>query len=219
MGSVRIVIDVILPVLDETGSLPWVLDRIPPGFSPLVVDNDSHDGSGEMARSLGARVIDEPVRGFGAACFSGLLNATSDVVCFMDCDRSLDPGDLPRVVAPVLAGRADLVVGARVPEQGAWPLHARIGNRLLARKVQREIGVALNDLGPMRAARREDLISLELSDRRFGWPLEMVLKAARSGLHIQEVPIPYRARHGHSKVTGTVAGTFKAIRDMRAVLR
>lgn len=219
LGTVVVVIDVILPVLNEAGSLAWVLGRFPAGYSPIVVDNDSDDGSPELARSLGARVVEQPLRGFGSACFAGLVNATSEVVCFMDCDGSLDPADLPQVANPVLSDEADLMIGARLASPGAWPLHARIGNRLLARSIRRKTGVAVNDLGPMRAAGRAALISLDLTDRRFGWPLEMVLKAAHEGWRIREVGIPYLPRNGSSKVTGTLSGTIKTIRDMNAVLR
>src|SRR4051812_27822146 len=127
--------DVVLPVLDEAAALPWVLGRLPDGYRPIVVDNGSSDGAAEIARAPGAHVIGEPLRGFGAACWAGLLAAADPVVCFMDCDGSLDPRDLPRVTAPLLAGDAELVLGARVPERGAWPLHARAANRLLGLEV------------------------------------------------------------------------------------
>ncbi|MGH9041803.1 MAG: glycosyltransferase family 2 protein, partial [Acidimicrobiia bacterium] len=174
--------------------------------------------SGALAASLGARVVVEPRRGFGAACFAGLCAAAAPVVCFMDCDGSLDPADLPAVADAVIAGRADLVLGARLPERGAWPLHARLGNRLVAFEMRRRAGVDLRDLGPMRAARREDLLALGLADRRFGWPLEMVLRAAAAGWRISEVPVPYAARSGRSKVTGTVRGTLRTVADMARIL-
>ena len=211
--------DVVLPVLDEAAALPGVLARIPAGYRPLVVDNGSTDGSAGVARSLGADVISEPRRGFGAACFAGLAAATDDVVCFMDCDGSLDPAELSAVAAPVMEGRADLVLGARRAERGAWPLHARLGNRLVAMEVRRRTGVTLADLGPMRAARREALLDLGITDRRFGWPLEMVLRAGRAGWRITEVPVGYHPRLGRSKVTGTVQGTLRTVRDMGRVLR
>jgi glycosyltransferase involved in cell wall biosynthesis len=212
--------DVILPVLDEREALPWVLERMPAGYAPLVVDNGSTDGSGELAAQLGARVVSEPRRGFGAACFAGLTHATDDVVCFMDCDGSFDPGELPRVADPVLAGEADLVLGARRPvARGAWPLHARAANALLALELRRRTRVPLHDLGPMRAARREAMLALQLRDRRFGWPLEMVLRAAAAGWTIREVPVSYHPRAGRSKVTGTVKGTARAVRDMANVMR
>src|SRR6185312_792018 len=113
-------IDVVLPVLDEAAALPWVLERMPPGYRAVVADNGSADGSPELARSLGAQVVVEPQRGFGAACFAGLRAARSDVVCFMDCDGSLDPADLPLVAEPVVAGRAGLMLGARRAGSGAW---------------------------------------------------------------------------------------------------
>jgi glycosyltransferase involved in cell wall biosynthesis len=212
--------DVILPVLDEREALPWVLERMPAGYAPLVVDNGSTDGSGELAKRLGARVVSEPRRGFGAACFAGLVQATEDVVCFMDCDGSFDPGELPRVAEPVRSGEADLLLGARRPvARGAWPLHARAANALLALELRRRTRVPLHDLGPMRAARREALLALELRDRRFGWPLEMVLRAAAAGWTIREVPVSYHPRAGRSKVTGTVKGTARAVRDMASVMR
>jgi glycosyltransferase involved in cell wall biosynthesis len=211
--------DVILPVLDEAAALPGVLARIPAGYRPLVVDNGSTDGSAGVARSLGADVISEPRRGFGAACFAGLAAASDEVVCFMDCDGSLDPAELPAVAVPVIEGRADLVLGARRAGRGAWPLHARLGNRLVALEVRRRTGVALADLGPMRAARREALLDLAIADRRFGWPLEMVLRANRAGWHIAEVPVGYHPRLGRSKVTGTLQGTLRTVVDMGRVLR
>jgi glycosyltransferase involved in cell wall biosynthesis len=208
--------DVVLPVLDEAEALPWVLGRMPDGFRPIVVDNGSSDGSATIARDLGADVVEEPRRGFGAACWAGLRAATDPVVCFMDCDGSLDPRDLPSVCAR-LAG-ADLVLAQRVAEPGAWPLHARAANRLLTLELRRRCGVGLRDLGPMRAARRAPLLDLGIADRRFGWPLEMVLRAAAAGWRIDEVAVPYRARAGRSKVTGSVRGTLRAVRDMGRVL-
>ncbi len=210
---------VILPVLDEVEALPWVLGRMPASYAPIVVDNGSSDGSGDMAAELGAHVVREPRRGFGAACFAGLLAAEADVVCFMDCDGSLDPRELPRVAGPVHSGQADLVLGARRPEPGAFPLHARAANRLLALELRRRSGLALRDLGPMRAACRQPLLELGMRDRRFGWPLEMVLLAAAAGWRIDEVSVDYRARSGRSKVTGTVRGTARTVRDMTAALR
>jgi glycosyltransferase involved in cell wall biosynthesis len=210
--------DVVLPVLDEAQALPWVLARMPPGYRPIVVDNGSTDGSAQIAHACGATVVSEPRPGFGAACFAGLTAATADVVCFMDCDASLHPGALPEVAAAVLAGRADLVLGARRPQRGAWPLHARLLNRALALELRRRTGIALSDLGPMRAGRREELLALGIADRRFGWPLEMVLRAAAAGWRVEEVPVGYRARTGRSKVTGTVRGTARAVRDMTRAL-
>lgn len=212
------VIDVILPVLDEARALPWVLTRMPPGHRPIVVDNGSHDGSAEVARAHGALVVAEPARGFGAACWTGLRAATAEVVCFMDADASLDPVELPDVSSRILDGRADLVLGARIAQRGAWPVHARAANRLLARELRRRSGAPLTDLGPMRAARRTALLELGIADRRFGWPLEMVLRAAAAGWRIDEVAVTYRPRVGRSKVTGTLRGTARAVSDMTRVL-
>jgi glycosyltransferase involved in cell wall biosynthesis len=212
--------EVIIPVLDEAQALPGVLGRIPAGFEPIVVDNGSSDGSGDVARSLGARVVTEPQKGFGAACFAGLTAATADVVCFMDGDGSLDPGELPALSDRVADGHADLVLGSRRPtERGAWPPHARLANRLLGLELRRRSGIHTTDLGPMRAARREELLALGIADRRFGWPLEMVLRAAAAGWRVEERPVSYGLRDGgKSKVTGTVGGTAKAVRDMLRVL-
>jgi glycosyltransferase involved in cell wall biosynthesis len=211
--------DVILPVLDEVEAVPAVLADLPDGFTPVVVDNGSVDGSGERAAELGARVVREPVRGFGAACYAGLVAATDDIVCFMDCDGSFDGRDLPRVTDPVERGVADLVLGARRAEPSAWPMHARLANRWLTRSIRRRSGLRLSDLGPMRAARRQALLELGVRDRRSGWPLEMVLAAAAAGWTVDEVDVAYRARTGRSKVTGTVRGTARAVYDMSRVLR
>lgn len=212
-------VDVILPVLDEAQALPWVLGRMPAGYRAIVVDNGSADGSAAVALAHGATVVDEPRRGFGAACFAGLSAAHSDVVCFMDADASMDPRQLGRVAGPVLAGNADLVLGARRPtSRQAWPLHARVANRVLASELRRRTGAPLRDLGPMRAAHRTDLLALDIADRRFGWPLEMVLRASTAGWRIDEVDIDYHPRTGRSKVTGTVRGTARAVRDMAGVL-
>ena len=214
--------DVVIPVLDEALALPPLLAAMPAGYTAIVVDNGSTDGSGDVARRAGGRVVVEPVRGFGSACWAGLLAADcpDGVVCFMDGDGSLDPADLPRVAGPVLDGRSDLVLGARRPTQsGAWPLHARVANRVLVAEIRRRTGLRLSDLGPMRAARRETLLEVGLKDRRFGWPLEMVLRVAEAGRRVTEVDVPYSPRHGRSKVTGTVRGTVRTVRDMRRVLR
>jgi glycosyltransferase involved in cell wall biosynthesis len=206
---------VVLPVLNEREALPWVLERMPAGYEPIVVDNGSTDGSGPLARALGASVVVEARPGFGAACFAGLTAARAEVVCFMDCDASFDPRELPRVADPVAAGEADLVLGAR---RRAAPLHARLANRALAWELRRRSGVRLTDIGPMRAGRRDALLALGLRDRRFGWPLEMVVRAAEAGWTIREVPVGHLPRRGRSKVTGTVRGTLCAVRDMAAVL-
>ncbi|MFE2283002.1 glycosyltransferase family 2 protein [Streptomyces sp. NPDC059443] len=217
--SETVTVDVVLPCLNEAEALPWVLARIPAGWRALVVDNGSTDGSADLARSLGATVVEESRRGFGAACHAGLLAAEADVVCFCDCDASLDPGLLAGFVASVAAGETDLVLGRRRPQgRGAWPAHARAGNLALARLLRRRTGLRLRDLGPMRAARREGLLGLDLSDRRSGYPLQMVVRAADAGWRIREVDVPYLPRSGKSKVTGTWRGTWQAVRDMSRVL-
>ncbi len=210
--------DVILPALDEEAALPWVLERMPEGYRPIVVDNGSTDRTAEVAADLGATVVHESRQGFGAACWAGLTAATADVVCFMDADASFDPTELPRVADPVTAGEADLVLGAREAQRGAWPWHARLANRVLAAEIRRRSGASVSDLGPMRAARRADLLDLGLTDRRSGWPLEMVLRAQDAGWRIEEVRVGYRPRIGRSKVTGTVKGTMRAITDMSRLL-
>jgi glycosyltransferase involved in cell wall biosynthesis len=212
-------VDVVFPVLDEADALPWVLGRVPAGYRAIVVDNGSTDGSADIAQAAGATVVHERRRGFGAACAAGLAAAEAPVVAFCDADASLDPTALPAVVGPVLAGEADLVLGGRRPTtRRATPPHVRAANRYLARRLRRATGAPLTDLGPMRAARRAGLVGLGLTDRRFGWPLEMVLRAGHAGWRIAEVPVDYAPRVGRSKVTGTVRGTARAVVDMRRVL-
>lgn len=210
--------DVILPALDEQDAIPWVLARMPTGYRPIVVDNGSTDATAAVAAELGAEVVLEPQRGFGAACWAGLQAATAEVVCFMDADASFDPTELPTVADPVLDGQARLVLGARRAGAGAWPWHARLANRALAAEVRRRTGLALTDLGPMRACPRLALLALGMEDRRSGWPLEMVLRADRAGWPIREVGVGYRPRIGRSKVTGTVRGTARAVTDMSRLL-
>ncbi|MBM7442382.1 glycosyltransferase family 2 protein [Streptomyces sp. HB132] len=211
--------DIVLPCLDEAAALPAVMASVPRGWRAIVVDNGSRDGSAELAESLGATVVREPRRGFGAACHAGLLASEAEFVCFCDCDGSLDPGLLPDFVRRIADGESDLLLGRRRPvERGAWPLHARTGNAVLARMLRRRTGLRLHDLGPMRAARRADLLGLGLTDRRSGYPLQMVVRAADTGLRVTETDVPYLARTGKSKVTGTWRGTWHAVRDMRAVL-
>ena len=212
-------IDVVLPCLNEAGALPWLLTKMPAGYRPIVADNGSTDGSARIAAEHGATVVDVPQRGFGAACHTGLLAATSDIVCIMDADGSFEPADLPIVSDPVADGVIDLMLGRRAPTAlAAWPAHARLGNMVLSAELRRRARVPLHDLGPMRAARRADLLALDLRDRRFGYPLEMVMRAAAAGWRIGEAPVPYHPRTGKSKVTGTVSGTMRAVRDMRRVL-
>ena len=212
-------IDVILPALDEAQSLPGVLSAMPRGFNALVVDNGSTDGTAEVARSWGAEVVHEPQRGFGAACYAGLRAARTGLVCFMDCDGSLDPQQLPLVADPVRTGSVDLCLGARLPQRDAWPWHARLANRALAFELRRRTGAALTDLGPMRAARREELLALDLRNRGSGWPLEMVLRAGAADWRIAEVAVAYRPRTGgRSKVSGSLRGTVQAVGEMSTQL-
>jgi len=215
-------IDVVLPCLDEAAALPWVLSRIPDGYRAIVADNGSTDGSAGIASAHGALVVPVPQRGFGAAAHAGLTAATADVVCFMDADGSLDPAQLPRVGGPVLDGQADLVLGRRRPTSArAFPWHARAGNAVVAARLRRTCGARVRDIGPMRAARRADLLALDLRDRRFGYPLEMVVTAYRAGWRVSEVDVDYTRRWAgtRSKVTGTVRGTLRTVADMSAVLR
>jgi glycosyltransferase involved in cell wall biosynthesis len=207
-------IEVILPCLDEAASLPWVLSRMPAGCDPIVVDNGSRDGSAEIAAAYGAKVVRATQRGYGAACHAGILAATAEVVVVMDADSSLDPEQLPRVLAPLLDGIADLVVGRRHPVGHAFPWALRLANRELARRVRRRTGVELSDIGPVRAARRGPLLALGLTDRRSGYPVETVVRAAEAGWRIVAVDVDYFPRGGRSKVTGTPWGAWRAVRDM-----
>ncbi|PZS04051.1 MAG: glycosyltransferase [Pseudonocardiales bacterium] len=214
-------IDVVFPCLDEAAALPWILRRLPRGYRAIVADNGSTDGSAQVAARLGATVVHVPQRGFGAAVDAGVRSATADVVCICDADGTFDPQQFPRVVDPVVDGAADLVLGRRRPaSRTAWPMHGRAANALLAARISRRESVTIHDIGPMRACRRAALLDLGLVDRRFGYPLEMVLRAARNGWRITEVDVDYLARAGgtKSKVTGSVRGSLRAARDMRTVL-
>ncbi|WP_309484097.1 glycosyltransferase family 2 protein [Pseudarthrobacter sp. NS4] len=213
-----VLVDVVLPCLNERSALPWVLAALPPGYRAIVVDNGSTDGSGMLAARLGATVVQEPRRGFGAAAHAGLLAATAEFVAFCDCDGSLDPAQLAPMLTLVRSGRADLVLGTRQTVRGAWPLHARLANIALSRRLRRMTGIPVTDLGPLRLARRTALLGLDLTDRRSGYPLEMFLKAHHNGWRLAEVPVAYAPRLGKSKVTGTVRGTLTAIKDMKSQL-
>lgn len=212
-------IDVILPALNEADGLSLLLPRLPDGFRAIVVDNGSTDSTRSVAREAGALLVEEPRRGFGAACWAGLQAAEADVVCFMDADMSHHPRYLPVVAAPVATDTADLVMSARMIRPGAMPPQARAANRYLARRVRQLSGVAVRDIGPMRAVRRTKLLDLGMSDRRFGWPLEMVLRAGLAEWRVHDVSVPYEVRVGRSKVTGTVMGTVRAVSDMSRYLR
>jgi glycosyltransferase involved in cell wall biosynthesis len=217
--SVGRVFDVVLPCLNEAEALPWVLSRMPDGYRAIVADNGSTDGSAELAAELGAVLVHARPAGFGAAAHAGLLAAEADIVCFLDADGSLDPAQLPRVTAPLAEG-AELVLGRRCPTTpGAFPARARWGNAAIAWRLRRATGAPVHDLGPMRAAPRRLLLDLHLRDRRFGYPLEMVICAARAGHRVVEVDVDYGPRvGGRSKVTGSVRGTARAMRDMARVL-
>lgn len=214
-------VDVILPCLDEAAALPGVLAAIPAGHRAIVVDNGSGDGSPAVAAEHGALVVHESRRGYGAAVHTGLETSDADVVCFLDADGSMDPGVLVRLVDVVASGEAELAVGRRVPaERGAWPWHARAGNAVLAGLLRRR-GLPVHDIGPVRCARRQALLDLDVQDRAFGYPLELLLRAQRAGWRVHELDIDYRPRTAgtKSKVSGSVRGTTRAVRDMARVLR
>lgn len=209
----------ILPCLNEAQALPWVLARMPSWARPIVADNGSTDGSPDIARSLGARVVDVQQRGYGSACHAGLEAATADVVAFMDTDASLDPGQLDRL-REALADDVDLVIGCRRPVgRSAWPWHLQMANREVCRRLRRRTGLRLADIGPMRLARRAPLLGLQIEDRRSGYPLETVVRAAESHWQIRSVDVDYLPRAGRSKVTGTPMGAMRAVTDMTRVLR
>lgn len=212
-------VDLILPCLNEAAALPWVLGRLPSGLRPIVVDNGSTDDSAAIAIALGATVVQCEIKGYGAACHAGLEASTAPIVAFLDADASLDPRQLVRVIAPIEAGVFDLMLGRRKPvSRQAWPWQLRLANAELARRIRRRTGLALRDLGPMRAARREALLGLRIADRRSGYPLETVVRASDAGWRIAEVDVDYLPRSGRSKVTGTPLGAARAVRDMTKVL-
>jgi glycosyltransferase involved in cell wall biosynthesis len=216
------VVDVILPALNEAAALPQVLERLPVDYRAIVVDNGSSDGTADVARELGAYVVDAPVPGYGSAVHAGLVAATSEVVAVMDADGSLDAAELPTLVQLVVSGAADLAMGRRRPTaRGAWPWHARQGNKLLAHRINRTVHTHLADIGPMRVFGRQPMLELDVTDRRFGYPFETVVRAARAGWRIVEVDVSYgpRASGTTSKVTGTVRGTARALRDFQRVVR
>jgi glycosyltransferase involved in cell wall biosynthesis len=211
--------DIVLPCLDEAAALPSVLAGVPAGDHAIVVDNGSRDGSPEIAADLGARVVRCVQGGYGAALHAGLIAATDDVVAVCDCDASIDLGYVAMAAALIRDGHADLVVARRRPvATGAWPLTAHVANRALAYRVRRRTGAPLRDIGPLRAARRRDLIALGMQDRRFGYPVETVVRAAAAGWRIVPIDVPYLPRVGRSKVSGTFRGSVRAIRDVDRVL-
>lgn len=213
--------DVVLPCLNERQALIDVIGAVPAGYRIILVDNGSTDGSGELAATQGATVLWEPARGYGAAVHAGLAAATADIVVVMDCDGSIDSAELPALVAVVAGGRADLCVGRRRPvEPGAWPWHARYGNRMLATALSATTrGLSVRDLAPVRVARRSELLALGVTDRRSGFPVETLMRAAAAGWRITERDLSYRRRAAGttSKVTGSVRGTATAVRDIARI--
>ena len=224
-------VGLILPALDEEQALPLVLAELPPGVVDVIVvaDNGSRDRTAEVARAAGAHVVLEPRRGYGSACLAGLAAllgehpdpqarvpdplGEGDTVVFLDADHSDYPEQITRLLEPLHAGRADLVLGSRV--LGGAGLRAMLpqawfGNRLACLLMRLLFGLRATDLGPFRAIGVADLRSLEMCDRDFGWTVEMQLKAHMRGLRTLEVPVSYRPRIGHSKITGTLSGTLRA---------
>lgn len=212
-------VDVVLPCLNEVEALPAVLDALPEGFDAVVADNGSTDGTPELATARGALVVHETRRGYGAAVHAGLEATRSELVAVIDADGSLDPAGLPAMVALLRDGGVDLVVGRRIPAaRGVWPWHARLSNRVLS-GLMRMRGVEVRDIAPIRVARREALLDLGITDRAFGYPLELLIRAGAAGWRIREVDVAYRPRAGgRSKVSGSVRGTARALRDMTRAL-
>jgi len=209
-------ISVVIPTLNEAQAIGEVVSAVPQGWIQdiFVVDNGSTDDTAKQATLAGARVIHEPRRGYGSACLAGAKAArNSDIIVFLDGDRSDDPRQLDAIAMPVLQDQADLVIGSRIGgvlEKGAMPLHGQLGNRLIVFLLRLLYGVYITDIGSFRAIKTDDLFDLNMEQMTYGWPSEMVVKAARKGLRIQSVPINYRRRIGVSKVTGTVKGTLMA---------
>ncbi|MGD8626377.1 MAG: glycosyltransferase family 2 protein [Anaerolineae bacterium] len=209
----------IIPAHNEEIPLPGVLAEIPAGVVAfvVVVDNGSTDGTAQVAREAGAVVVDEPRLGYGYACAAGVRAARqqgAEVLVFVDGDGSFDPAQIDQLLAPIEAGRADLVLGSRPAggiEPGAMLPHARFGNWLVARLMGQLYGLQVTDLGPFRAIRADLLAGLDMREMTFGWPTEMMVKAARAGARVIEVPVRYRVRRGgRSKVSGTLRGTILA---------
>jgi glycosyltransferase involved in cell wall biosynthesis len=212
-------IAIIIPALNEEDALQQLLAELPRDFAQwiIVVDNGSTDGTATVARSAGAIVASEPTRGYGRACLKGLQTASdlgAEILIYMDGDGSDDPTDLPMMLEPLKEGRADFVIGSRVDrrsERGAIPPQARLGNWLVSRMISTLYHVHIHDIGSFRVIRRSALATLQMSEMTFGWPVEMLVKAARARYQIVELPIHYRKRsHGRSKVAGTVIGSVKA---------
>ncbi|MGA2408928.1 MAG: glycosyltransferase family 2 protein [Candidatus Binataceae bacterium] len=209
-------VSVVIPTYNEAQSIGLVLGDIPAGLveQVIVVDSDSTDGTARIAHEMGAEVLQEPRRGYGRACLTGLAAAnTPDVVVFLDGDYSDRPAEISRLLQPLRDGTADMVIGSRLAGEmvaGAMPWHAVIGNRFAARLIALLSGVRLTDLGPFRAARYQALTALGLRECTYGWPVEMIVKGARRGLRITEVPVSYHPRIGSSKISGTLRGSIGA---------
>jgi len=213
--------ELVLPCHNEAGALPGLLAEVPAGFSVIVVDNGSHDATADVARSRGARVVGESRLGYGAAVQAGVEAATSEFVAVMDGDGSFDPAELPALLAAVREGRCDLALGRRRPvSRGVWPWHARLGNTLVVWWLRRSVGYPVHDLAPMRVCRRRALLDLDVRDRRFGYPLELLRKATLAGWRLEEHDVRYRPRAAGttSKVSGSLRGTTRTAHDFWKVL-
>jgi len=213
---VRVRVSVIIPTHNEARAIGRVLADLPRELVTeiIVVDSNSSDGTPDVARSMGARVIEEPRRGYGRACFTGFDNAERpDVVVFLDGDYSDRPSELPLILAPIVEGRADISLGSRLNSKsnhGALPWHQVFGNRFAAGLIRLLYGVRITDLGPFRAARADVFRALALQEASYGWAVEMILKGVLAGHRIVEVPVSYYPRIGKSKISGTVKGTLGA---------
>ncbi|HET7497713.1 MAG TPA: glycosyltransferase family 2 protein [Candidatus Eisenbacteria bacterium] len=212
------IVDAVIPALDEEASIGGVLRSLPAGLLRRVVvcDNGSRDHTAEEARSRGALVVREERRGYGSACLRALAALRTDppdAVLFLDADGSDDPSEAPALIEPIASGRADLVIGSRTlgrREPGALTPQARFGNWLATGLIRLFYGARWTDLGPFRAVRWDALQRLGMRDPDFGWTVEMQVKAARAGLRGMEVPVRYRRRIGRSKISGTLSGTVRA---------
>jgi glycosyltransferase involved in cell wall biosynthesis len=213
--------DLVLPCRDEGPALRRLLPLVPDCFAVVVVDNGSTDDTADVARELGAVVVHEALPGYGAAVHAGVDAATAELVAVMDGDGSFDPHDLLRLLEEVRTGHCDLATGRRRPvRRGVWPWHARAGNRLVLWWLRRRTGLQVRDIAPMRVCRRDDLLALDIRDRRSGYPVELLQKAQRAGWRIAEQDVAYhpRAEGTRSKVSGSVRGTLRAAHDFARVL-
>jgi glycosyltransferase involved in cell wall biosynthesis len=212
-------VTVVLPCLNEAESLPSVLAAMPAGYQALVVDNNSTDDTADVARRHGARVVVEPRPGYGSAVHAGVLAATTPIVAVIDADGSLDPADLPALVAELDRG-ADLAIGRRRPVRGLrWPWVARLGTVMMSWRLRTRHKLAVHDIAPMRVFRRDAVLSLGVSDRRSGYPLELLVRAAAAGWRVVEHDVAYGPRvGGKSKVSGSLGGSVTAILDFWKVI-